>query len=119
MASYKGNIYWDGEGPRIQSREKFVEWLKQFPEDLWFNFEVTPIGKINDSAQRSLYFKWCDIMAEEFGWNDGQEMHDHLKQTYNNGKSTKGFTTKQWSEYMIKVQAFASSHNITLPTGES
>ena len=119
MSSFKGNIYWDGEGPRIQTREKFVEWLKQFPEDQWFSFEVTPLGSVNSSSQRNLYFKWCDIIAEEYGWDSGTELHEYFKDTYNNGKSTKGFTVKEWSEYMIKVQAFAHQHNINLPIGNA
>jgi hypothetical protein len=116
---YQGNIYWDGKTPRIQSKEKFIEWLSQFPEDQWFSMEITPIGTLNNTSQSKLYHKWTDIMAEEFGWDSGTEMHQFLKDKYNDGKSTKGFSTKEWSEYMIKVQAFAHSNNITLPTGTS
>lgn len=115
--NYNTKLYWDGTSPRIQQKDKLVEWLKQFPEDQWFEVDVKPIGKHNNTSQSKLYHKWCDIMAEEFGWDSGDEMHTYLKDTYNNGESTKGFDTKQWSEYMLKVQAFASQNNINLPQG--
>ena len=114
---YTGSIYWDGEKPLIKQREKLIEWLSQFPKDEWFNFEVTLLGKSDNSAQQKLYFKWCDIIATEFGWDSGQHVHKYLKDTYNSGKTTKDFEVKDWSEYMIKVQAFANENNITLPLG--
>ena len=116
---YNGKIYWDGEGPKIQTKDKFIEWLKQFPEEQWFTFQVIPVGSINASNQSKLYHKWCDIIADEFGWDSGSEMHDYFKQQFNNSQSTKSFDTKQWSTYMSKVLAFANSNNINLPTGLS
>ena len=117
MAGYPIQIYWDGVGPKIQNKQKFIEWLSQFPEDTWVTGEINAIGSLNNTAQSKLYFKWCDIIAEEFGWDSGQEVHVFLKTRYNNEKSTKSFDTRQWSEYMIKVQAFAAESNIKLPTG--
>jgi len=117
MSKYQGNIYWDGTKPLIQTRDKFIEWLKGFPQDQWFSFEVSPFG-IGASNQQKLYFKWRDILAEELGW-DSAAMHEHLKKTYNGGKSTKGMETIEWSAFMAKVLAFAGSNSITLPMGES
>ena len=117
MPGYQIQIYWDGEKPRIQYREKFIEWLSTLPKDIWVTGEVNVIGSLNNTPQSKLYFTWCDLIAQEFGWDSGSEVHDFLKTRYNNGKSTKSFDTKQWSEYMIKVQAFASESNIKLPTG--
>lgn len=115
--AYKGNIYWDGKTPLIQSRDKFIEWLKTFPEDQWFEFTVAPIGSVNESNQRNLYFTWRDILADELGWTPA-EMHKYLKDTYNGGRSTKGLTTKEWSQLMTHILAFAGENNITLPTGK-
>jgi len=112
---YEGKIYWDGTKPFIQTRDQFIKWLSQFPADQWFNFDVTPIG-LGASDQQKLYFKWRDILAEELGW-DSSAMHEYLKKTYNDGKSTKGLDTKGWSVFMSKVFAFAGSNNITLPLG--
>lgn len=117
--NYSGKLYWDGESPKIQTKDKFVEWLKQFPEDRWFTIDVKPLGNLNVSNQSKLYHKWCDILAEEYGWDSGDDMHQFLKKTYNNSESTKGMDTKQWSTYMTKVLSFASENNITLPTGLS
>jgi hypothetical protein len=112
---YEGKLYWDGSKPLIQTRDQFIKWLSQFPEDQWFSFNVTPLG-VKASDQQKLYFKWRDILAEEFGW-DNIKMHDYLKNTYNDGKSTKGLDTAGWSEFMSKVLALAGSYNITLPLG--
>ncbi len=114
---YETKIYWDGKAPRIQQKDKFIEWLSTFPEEQWFQMNVSPIGSINTSKQSKLYHKWCDILAAEFGWDSGREMHNYFKDEYNNGKSTKGFEVKDWTEYMIKVSAFADSNNIELPLG--
>lgn len=118
MPSFKGNIYWaKSTGIRIQGRDKLVEWLSQFPDDTWYSFEITPVGGANESNQRSLYFAWRDILAEELGWTQ-EDMHDYLKKTFNGDKTTKGMDTKQWSLFMTQVLAFAGENNITLPTGE-
>lgn len=117
MIKFEGNLYWDGKDPKIQARDKFVEWLKQFPADQWFRIDVVLLGAANNTSQSKLYHKWCDIIQNEFGWDSKDEVHEYLKKTYNSGKSTKAFGTKEWSEYMIKVQAFANSHNINLPIG--
>jgi len=114
--NYEGKIYWDGEAPFIQTKQKFIEWLEKYPKDQWFSFQVAPIG-LEATNQSKLYFKWRDILAEEFGW-DNNAMHNHLKKTYNEGKSTKNMSVEQWSEYMSKILAFAGDSNITLPMGE-
>lgn len=116
MVKYEGRIFWDGQIPRIESKEKFIEWLKQFPDDSWFNITVEVKGSANTN-QKKLYHKWCDILAQEFGWDSGKEMHEYLKDTYNSGQSTKDMDTKQLAEYMTKVSAFASMNNVTLPQG--
>lgn len=119
MIKFTGNLYWDGEKPMIQGRDQLVKWLSQFPADQWFSIDVTLIGSVNNTAQARLYFSWCDLIAGELGWNSGDEIHEYCKTTYNSGRSTKELDVKGWSEYMIKVQAFAGEHNITLPTGEA
>jgi len=116
---YTGKLFWDGKIPRIQQKDKLIEWLSQFPDDSWFTIQVTPTGSSNNTDQSKLYHKWCDIIAQEYGWDSGDEVHEYMKKTYNKGQSTKGFDTKQWSEYMIKVQAFANENQINLPTGFS
>jgi hypothetical protein len=118
MATFTGNIYWDGKNPKIQGRDKFIEWLSQYPEDQWLSFTVEPRGSINDSNQRRLYHKWCDILYDEFGWDSSAEMHEFFKERFNNGQSTKGFDQEQWSKYMTKVAAFANENNINLPNGD-
>lgn len=118
MTKFSGNIYWaKTTGIKIQGRKELIEWLSQFPDDTWYSFDIAPIGGINESKQRNLYFKWRDIIADEFGWTQ-KDMHDHLKKEFNGNKSTKGLDSKEWSTFMTQVLSFAGEHNITLPTGE-
>ena len=119
MNVYTGKIFWSEQTLHIKKKNDLITWLSQFEEDSWFDIQVTPVGKANNGSQPKLYWKWCDIIHKEYGWDSSQEVHTYLKNIYNNGESTKGFDTKQWSEYMIKVQAFANENDITLPLGNS
>lgn len=110
-------IYWDGESPKIVKKADLVEYLKTYPPGSWFNVIVTPLGSSNNTDQSRLYHKWTDIIARELGWGSGNEVHKHFKEQFNNGESTKGFDTIQWSEYMMKVSAFAGDYRINLPLG--
>jgi len=117
--SYKGELLWLDKTINIKNKAGLVEFLSNYPDDTWFEINVVPIGKTNNTNQSKLYFKWCNILAQEFGWDSQGEMHEYFKNTYLDGQSTKGLDTKGWSEYMIKVQAFANEHSINLPTGYS
>lgn len=117
--AYTGKLLWLGGKPSIHRKDNLIEWLSQYPDDTWFELTVNPIGNINNSDQSKLYHKWCDIIAEEFGWDSGNAMHTYFKEQYNNKQSTKSFDTKDWSTYMNKILAFAGEHNITLPIGNS
>jgi hypothetical protein len=114
---YNIAIYWDGEKALIQKREDMIKFMKDFPPGSWFSGVITPLGETNNTDQSRLYFTWCDILAKEYGWDSKQEMHEFFKKTFNDGGSTKGFTTKEWSNYLIKVQAWANSNGINLPQG--
>lgn len=112
-------LYWDGQKINIVKREELVAYLETFGAGNWFSIVVTPVGTVNNTEQSKLYHKWCDLIARELGWDSGDEIHAEFKKRFNNSKSTKGFDTKQWSEYMTKVLAFAGEYNIKLPTGNS
>ena len=114
---YKLELFFDGEKLHIKRKEQLITWLKEHGEDFWCEAHLQIRGATKVSSQQKLYFVWCDIMYKEFGWDSKKEMHDYLKEKYNGGESTKTFDTKAWSDYMIKVQAFANEHNITLPLG--
>lgn len=115
--TYEGNIIYMGGVPHVQYRDRFIEWLKRFPEDQAFSFECSPIGSVNESKQRSLYFVYVDILATELGWSH-TEVHEFLKENYNGYRTTKGMTTKQWSDFLLKVQAFSADKGIVLPKTE-
>lgn len=116
--TYQGKIFFMEGKIHIKKKADLLTWLSQFPDESTFDFVVTPLGVSNNTNQSKLYHKWCDIMYKDFGWDSKSELHDFFKKTFNNGESTKNFDTKDWSEFMIKVQAFAHENNIILPTGE-
>ena len=113
---YQGKLLWNDGKPLIQTKDKLVDWLQQFPDGQWFSFDVEPIGEINNTEQQKLYFKWRDILSDYFGYTKA-EMHEELKRMFNDGQSTRGLDTKGWSLMMTQVLAFAGEHSITLPTG--
>ena len=115
---YETKLYFDGEKPHIQNKQALIKWLSQLGEDSGYNLTLTPIKELEVNSQSRLYFKWCDIMAVDFGWNSSKEMHEYLKDTYNGGQSTKGFDKREWADYMNKVQSFAHENDIKLPTGK-
>lgn len=117
MKKYEGRVLWLGGIPKIQFKERFLEYLKNFPDDTWFSLEIAPCGPLNESKQRNLYFLWCNIIAEFLGYSE-VELHEEFKRLYLQGKSTKGMNTKQWSDFMLKVQAFSADKGIILPKTE-
>lgn len=116
---HKTEIYWDGESPKIVKRNELVDFCRSYQPGSWFSVVVTPLGTSNNTDQSKLYHKWCDIIAQDLGWDSGNELHQEFKKKFNNSESTRGFDTKQWSEYMTKVLAFAGEYNINLPTGNN
>ena len=114
--SYNTELYWDGQSPKIVRKEELIKYLEGYAPNTWFSLEVLPLGFTNSTSQSKLYHKWKDILADAFGWTT-REMHNHLKVYYNGGKSTKDMTTKEWSDFMIKILAWAGEEEIVLPLG--
>lgn len=92
--------------------------------------EIRNVRKTRTLDQSALYWEWVSILADEFG-NDKEEMHNALKIkilgpdlvnisgeiVYVPPKS-RDKNTKDFSDYMDKVMAFALEYGIRLPTPE-
>ena len=78
--------------------------------------------------QNALMWKWIQIIGDDLGYTS-EELHEAFKskflgiekrktifgKEYETLNSTTELTTKEFSEYMDKIQAFAMMHDITLP----
>lgn len=91
---------------------------------------IEPYVRKRTTNQNSLYWQWCSIIADETG-NDKDEIHEFLLTKYCPSKtvtvgeeivsreSTKLLDTKEMTQYMDKVLAWAATTlNITLPLPE-
>lgn len=92
--------------------------------------EIKPYVRKRTNSQNALYRKWIDIIAIENG-DDNDDVHDAFLKKFCPMKtktvlgeeieirSTTLLDTKEMSEYMTRVEAFAGSFlNITLPHPE-
>ena len=84
----------------------------------------------NTSSQKGLYFKWCDLIAEETG-SEKDDVHEFATETYCpiktvevagktvDVRSIKHLNTIEMNTYMTRVQAWAATDlHITLPLPE-
>lgn len=92
-----------------------------------FMVEIKEIRRSNNA--NALYWKWCSIIGNELGY-DKDELHEAFKRKfigedqgtdlfgniYKRPKSSADLKKKEFCDYMSKVQAFAFSNGITLPT---
>lgn len=92
------------------------DYLSSYPEGQEFVITISLVEELRSNNQNKLYWKWCELMADELGWNGGKdEVHEYLKKNFNNDESTTDLTTERFNTYMQKVSAFAGSNQITLP----
>lgn len=118
-----------GDDPkrRADNRTRLIEHLKSLDMDLRWEVTVKKYVRKRTKSQNSLYRMWVDVIARENG-DDNDDVHDELLRKFCpiktvtvfgeevERRSTTLLDTKEMSEYMDRVQAFAGSFlNITLP----
>ncbi len=130
LIKFKARIATDTSGKRgvdINDKPRYNENLKQFKEgeEVWITID-------NKKAQRSnAQNKWywvCVELLSDFSGHTPKEIHEFLKLEFLPKKiikigktqkevagSTTKLTTSQMIEYMMRVQAFASSEGLELP----
>ena len=117
----KGTIIFD-------DKAKFINDLAKFDDDIKIVIEVREAKDIRTNAQNRLWWKWIEIISDEFGYEDKQEIHDILKYKFLlkeemiNGelhqglKSTTTLTKEEFSKLTQDVFYWANdTFNINLP----
>lgn len=98
------------------------------PEKEW-EVTIKPYKKSRTNNQNALYWKWLTIISEHTGYTQ-DELHEGMKRnfigedigsdifgnTYIRAKSTTNLTTKEFTEYMDKVNIFAANEGLVLPS---
>ena len=68
----KGKIIFD-------DKAKFLNDVAKFNDDIKIVIEVREAKDIRTNAQNRLYWKWVEIISNELGYQDKQEIHNILK----------------------------------------
>ena len=90
--------------------------------------EIKENTKKRSNNANNLYWKWLSIIGDDLGYKP-QELHESLKykflgtekrttifgQEYEVVKSTTSLNTKEFSDYMERVQALALMYDLKLP----
>lgn len=93
--------------------------------------EVKEKTNKRSNPQNALYWKWLQIMGDHFGYTK-DEMHEELASRFlgmverktlggeqiREPRSTTTLNTKEFSEYMNKVEALAMQQEVRLPQPE-
>ena len=68
----KGKIIFD-------DKAKFLNDVAKFNDDIKIVIEVREAKDIRTNAQNRLWWKWIEIISNELGYEDKQEIHNILK----------------------------------------
>jgi hypothetical protein len=112
-------------------RERAVAFLNQLDLSKPWQLVVTPFKRNRSLQQNNLYWGWIGMIAQETG-NGNEDIHEWLKrrflapsfvtvgnETQEIRRSTTKLNTKEMSEYMAQVEAWAASElGIVLPRPE-
>ena len=117
----KGKIIFD-------DKSKFLNDVSKFNDDIKIVIEVREAKDIRTNAQNRLYWKWVEIISNELGYQDKQEIHNILKYKFLlkeemiNGeihqglKSTTTLTKEEFGKLTQDVFFWANdTFNINLP----
>ena len=117
----KGKIIFD-------DKAKFINEIAQFDDDIKIVIEVREAKDIRTNAQNRLWWKWIEIISDELGYEDKQEIHNILKyklllkeemidgEIHQGLKSTTTLTKEEFSKLTQDVFYWANdTFNINLP----
>ena len=117
----KGKIVFD-------NKAKFINEVAEFDDNIKVIIEVREAKDIRTNAQNRLWWKWVEIISDELGYADKQEIHNILKYKFllkeemidgenqQYIKSTTTLTKKEFSKITQDVFYWANDTlNIKLP----
>lgn len=106
-------------------RELFKTALESL-KDGEYALHIKKKSKLRSTQQNNYLWSLYTILAQSFGW-DVEEMHDFLRarflytikevggDKYKVLSSTTKLTTKEFMEYIQKIQKFGAEHGVFLP----
>lgn len=113
--------------------QPFLNMLVYFAENPFtkFKVEIKEHKKQRSNNQNAMYWAWLTIIGKDLGYTS-EELHEALKakilgvierktvfgNIVNEPRSTTSLTTKEFTEYLNAVQAFAMSLGIVIPSHE-
>ena len=117
----KGKIIFD-------DKAKFMDEISKFDDDIKIVIEVREAKDIRTTAQNRLWWKWIEIISDELGYEDKQEIHNILKykfllkeemidgELHQGLKSTTTLTKEEFGKLTQVVFYWANdTFNINLP----
>ena len=117
----KGKIVFD-------NKAKFINEVAEFDDNIKVIIEVREAKDIRTNAQNRLWWKWVEIISDELGYADKQEIHNILKYKFllkeemidgenqQYIKSTTTLTKKEFSKITQDIFYWANDTlNIKLP----
>ena len=112
----------------FDDRAKFLNDVAQFDNDIKIVIEIREAKDIRTNAQNRLWWKWIEIISDELGYEDKQEIHNILKykfllkeemiagELHQGLKSTTTLTKEEFGKLTQDVFYWANdTFNINLP----
>lgn len=114
---------------REEDRDRLMAFVQHVPLDKRLEWRVEEAKAGRSAQQNRLYHKWAGIIARETG-NDPEDLKEYFKRQFLSprivevrGEITEVFTTTklkvdEMTEYLKRIEAFASGLGIFLPHPE-
>lgn len=112
-------------------KNKALNRISMLVMDKPWQVEIKPYKKNRSLAQNKLYWKWITCIGDEIGYTSDElhaimadkflldEIIEYGGKEIRKDKSTSRLTTKQFTEYLEKIDRFASAElGIVLPSPE-
>ena len=112
----------------FDDKAKFINDIAKFDNDIKIVIEVREAKDIRTNAQNRLWWKWIEIISDELGYADKQEIHNILKykfllkeemidgEIHQGLKSTTTLTKEEFGKLTQDVFFWANdTFNINLP----
>ena len=112
----------------FDDKAKFINDIAKFDNDIKIVIEVREAKDIRTNAQNRLWWKWIEIISDELGYSDKQEIHNILKykfllkeemidgEIHQGLKSTTTLTKEEFTKLTQDVFYWANdTFNINLP----
>lgn len=108
-------------------RDHCIGFIRALNPEIKWSVDIKKFVKSRSRAQNRTYWSWLNVLADHTGY-DAEELHEVFKMKFLGSKekiimgekvritnSTTDLTTKEFSDYLGKVEIVARSLNVSLP----